>query len=66
MCFVNVIDAGVSKEDIRTPNSHNKAMATPQREEWRKEEAMEIELILNNKVFKSTVLPEVRRAIIVR
>ena len=37
VCFVNVIDAGVSKVDIWTPNSHSKAMATRQREKWRKE-----------------------------
>jgi hypothetical protein len=41
-------------------------MATPQREEWRKAEAMEIESMFSNKVFKPALLPADRRAIRVR
>jgi hypothetical protein len=41
-------------------------MATPQREEWKKAEDMEIESMISNKVFKPTVLPADRRAIRVR
>jgi hypothetical protein len=41
-------------------------MSTPEREEWKKAEAMEIESMINNKVFKPTILPVDRRAIKVR
>ena len=62
----NCIDAGMSCADIRTPNSHRHAMATPQREEWKKAEEMEIESMVTNKVFKPALLPSDRRAIRVR
>ena len=39
-------------------------MATPQREEWRKEEDIDIELMLNNKNFKATALPANEREVL--
>ena len=65
-CFVDCLDSGVSHKDIRTPNSNNEAMVTPQREEWRKAEAMETESLLTNKVVKPALLPSERKAIRVR
>ena len=49
-----------------TPNSHQQAMATPQSDEWRKAEAMEIDSMLIKKVFKATILPADRIVIKVR
>ena len=60
------MNVGMLIDDIRTPNTHQQAMATPQREEWRKAEAMEIESMFSNKVFKPALLPTDRRAIRVR
>jgi len=59
-------DVGVLYEDVRTPNSHKQAMASPQREEWKKAEQLEIDSMNSNRVFKPTALPDNKKPIKVR
>ena len=59
----NCINFGMSIEDIHSPNTHQQTMATQQREEWRKEEAIKIESMFSNKAFVPALLPAYRRAI---
>jgi len=65
-CVFTCTDVGAECNDIRTPNTHQQAMLTPQREEWRNAEEQEIQSMMNNKVFKPTKLPMDRKAIRVR
>ena len=65
-CVFTCTDVGAECNDIWTPNTHQQAMLTPQREEWRNAEEQEIQSMMNNKVFKPTKLPMDRKAIRVR